>query len=55
MDIDAALYPRKTIERLGIAPGTSMFFYGSNDRRVGNGLAAADARFRRPADLHWRQ
>lgn len=35
MDIDAALYPRKTIDRLGIAPGTSMFFYGSNDRRVG--------------------
>jgi len=36
MDIDAALYPRKTIERLGIAPGTSMFFYGPNDRRVAN-------------------
>ena len=36
MDIDAALYPRKAIERLGIAPGTSMFFYGSNDRRVAN-------------------
>jgi glucans biosynthesis protein len=36
MDIDAALYPRKTIDRLGIAPGTSMFFYGSNDRRVAN-------------------
>jgi glucans biosynthesis protein len=36
MDIDSALYPRKTIERLGIAPGTSMFFYGSNDRRAAN-------------------
>jgi glucans biosynthesis protein len=34
MDIDAALYPRKTIERLGIAPGTSMFLCGPNDRRV---------------------
>jgi glucans biosynthesis protein len=34
MDIDAALYPRKQIERLGIAPGTSMFLCGSNDRRV---------------------
>ena len=33
MDIDAALYPRKPIERLGIAPLTSMFFYGKNDRR----------------------
>jgi glucans biosynthesis protein len=36
MDIDSALYPRKTIDRLGVAPGTSMFFYGSNDRRVAN-------------------
>lgn len=36
MDIDAALYPRKAIERLGIAPCTSMFLTGENDRRVGN-------------------
>ena len=36
MDIDAALYPRKAIERLGIAPLTSMFFYGKNDRRAVN-------------------
>lgn len=36
MDIDSALYPRKTIERIGIAPGTSMFFYGENDRRLAN-------------------
>ena len=36
MDIDAALYPRKSIERLGIAPGTSMFLDGPNDRRVDN-------------------
>jgi glucans biosynthesis protein len=34
MDVDAALYPRKTIERLGIAPLTSMFQYAENDRRV---------------------
>lgn len=34
MDIDAALYPRKEIERLGIAPCTSMFQTGENDRRV---------------------
>ncbi len=33
MDVDAALYPRKVIDRLGIAPLTSMFFYGENDRR----------------------
>jgi glucans biosynthesis protein len=36
MDIDAALYPRKPIERLGIAPGTSMFFYNDSDRWVSN-------------------
>src|SRR5579872_833652 len=34
MDIDAALYPRKPIDRLGIAPGTSMFFCGKNDRHA---------------------
>lgn len=34
MDVDAALYPRKPIERLGIAPCTSMFQYGENDRRM---------------------
>jgi glucans biosynthesis protein len=33
MDIDAAFYPRKAIERLGIAPLTSMFYYAKNDRR----------------------
>ena len=33
MDMDASLYPRKQIERLGIAPGTSMFFAAKNDRR----------------------
>lgn len=34
MDIDTALYPRKRIERLGIAPCTSMYQYGENDRRM---------------------
>jgi glucans biosynthesis protein len=34
MDVDAAIYPRKAIERIGIAPGTSMFFYGKTDRRM---------------------
>jgi glucans biosynthesis protein len=28
MNVDSALYPRKPIERLGVAPLTSMFFYG---------------------------
>jgi glucans biosynthesis protein len=34
MNVDAALYPRKRIERLGIAPLTSMFLCGENDFRV---------------------
>ena len=34
MDIDAAVYPRKAIERFGIAPLTSMFLAGENDRRI---------------------
>jgi glucans biosynthesis protein len=33
MDVDAALYPRKPIERIGIAPLTSMFQCGENDKR----------------------
>ena len=36
MEIDSALYPRKEIERLGIAPCTSMFQTGENDRRKAN-------------------
>ncbi|MCX4186922.1 glucan biosynthesis protein [Methylophaga sp. OBS4] len=32
--VDAAVYPRKSIERLGIAPLTSMFMIGENDRRT---------------------
>jgi glucans biosynthesis protein len=34
MDVDAALYVRANIERLGVAPLTSMFLIGENDRRV---------------------
>jgi glucans biosynthesis protein len=34
MDVAAALYPRQEIERLGVAPLTSMFQYGENDRRM---------------------
>lgn len=34
MDIDAALYPRRPIAHLGIAPLTSMFLCAENDRRV---------------------
>jgi glucans biosynthesis protein len=34
MELDGAIYPRKPIERLGIAPLTSMFLFGENDRRM---------------------
>ncbi|HTU26096.1 MAG TPA: glucan biosynthesis protein D [Pirellulales bacterium] len=34
MDVDAAVYPRQTVESLGIAPLTSMFFCGENDHRA---------------------
>ena len=36
MDVDAALYPRQEVERFGIAPCTSMFQTGENDRRKAN-------------------
>ncbi len=36
MEVDAALYPRRDIARLGVAPLTSMFQSGENDRRVAN-------------------
>lgn len=36
MDVDASLYPRKTIERLGVAPLTSMFQCGAHDKRMAN-------------------
>ncbi len=35
MDIDAAISPRKAVERLGIAPLTSMYQYGENDGGCG--------------------
>lgn len=34
MEVEAWLYPRESIERVGIAPLTSMFQHGENDRRV---------------------
>ncbi|TXD71819.1 glucan biosynthesis protein D, partial [Ralstonia pseudosolanacearum] len=43
MDVQATLFVRKPIERLGIAPLTSMFLYGENDRtdRAGDRRSAA--------------
>ena len=34
MDVAAALYPRRVVERFGIAPLTSMYQHGENDMRV---------------------
>lgn len=34
MQVDAALYPRKPMSRVGIAPLTSMYQTGENDRRM---------------------
>jgi glucans biosynthesis protein len=36
MEVDAAVYPRKPIRRLGLAPLTSMYQCGENDRRMAN-------------------
>jgi periplasmic glucans biosynthesis protein len=36
MDIDAVLYPRQPIERIGIAPLTAMYQVGENDHRMAN-------------------
>lgn len=34
MQVEAQLFPRRPIERIGIAPLTSMYQHGENDRRV---------------------
>ncbi len=34
MEVDATLFPRKAIERIGVAPLTAMYQDGENDRRV---------------------
>jgi len=34
INTDAAIYPRKPIERLGVAPLTSMYLHGENDKRL---------------------
>ena len=34
MSVDAAIYPRKPIQRVGVAPLTSMYQTGENDRRM---------------------
>jgi glucans biosynthesis protein len=36
MEVDAAMYPRLSVRRLGLAPLTSMYQCGENDRRLAN-------------------
>ena len=36
MQVEATLFPRKAIERIGIAPLTAMYQHGENDRRMGD-------------------
>jgi periplasmic glucans biosynthesis protein len=36
MEIEAALYPRTTVQSVGIGPLTSMFQHGENDKRMAN-------------------
>jgi glucans biosynthesis protein len=33
MDVEAQLFPRVELTKVGLAPGTSMFFFSSNDRQ----------------------
>ena len=47
----ANLYARTDIDRLGIAPLTSMFWYGENDRAQCHRLAPGDPRQRRPCHV----
>jgi len=32
MDVEATLLPRVALDKVGLAPGTSMFYFGANDR-----------------------
>lgn len=36
MNVDVALYPRRPLDRVGIAPLTSMYQHGENDQRMAN-------------------
>lgn len=36
MDVEATLYPRRSLQRVGIAPLTSMYQHGENDDRMAN-------------------
>ena len=50
-----ALFFRQAVERLGLAPLTSMYWYSETVKRAGDGLAAGSARFRRPCDVDRRR
>ena len=48
-DVKARLYLRETVGKLGLAPLTSMFYFGENQPRRARGLPARGARLGRPA------
>ena len=47
INVSADLYARTDIDRVGIAPLTSMFWYGENDRRYATDWRPGDPRQRR--------
>jgi glucans biosynthesis protein len=55
--VGATLFPRRDIAKLGVAPLTSMFFYGENDRRQYRGFRPevhdSDGLLLRPKDGDW--
>ena len=51
MDIEAPLFMRQDVARLGLAPLTSMFWYSETVEADGDRLAARDPRLRRPGDV----
>lgn len=58
-DIGTTLFPRTAIKQLGVAPLTSMFFYGENDRRQYRGFRpevhdSDGLLFKTGADWTWR-
>jgi periplasmic glucans biosynthesis protein len=40
-DVEMAIYPRVDLEHAGLAPMTSMFFFGPNDRRIADDFRPA--------------
>ena len=50
LDVDARLFLRKNVAKLGLAPLTSMFHFGENQRRRRDDYRPRGPRLRRPVD-----